>query len=156
VLDDAQRRRIPEQPAREHRAPLQFLVGIGAIVGHHLDEGAFLLGLFPGQRALAGRQLDDDIADAFGLAGLEHDVLGQVVALVEQAERGDAVLHRGAVFAFHRRAGGGLLGERLGHLGRLLGAVGRIAGIAAGGEREDRQEGERPLHRRQASGDQAS
>jgi len=156
VLDDVERRRILEQPARKHRSPGHRLVRIGAIVGHDLDKSAFLLGLLPGQRAFAGRQLDDDVADTLGLARLEHHVLGQVVALVEQAQRGDAVLDRRAECAFHRRAGNRRLGDRLGDLGRFLGAIGRIAGIAAGGQQDKRQEGERPVHRLQASGDQAS
>jgi len=156
VLDDRERRRVLEQPTREYLAPGQRIAGLGALLGEDLHEGAFFLGLFPGQSPLAGGELDDDAADPLRFAGLQRDVLRQVVALVEQADHRDAVLDRRTVLAFDRRRAcrpGG--GDRLGNFGGLrFGIRGWLA--AAASQRSGEKKGDRPLHRIQASGDQAS
>ena len=80
--------------------PRQWLADFGAFLDEYLDERAFLVGVFPRRGALAAGEADDDVADAPGLAGLHHQILNDVVALVEQAERGDAVFDRRSEFAF--------------------------------------------------------
>ena len=55
----------------------------GAFLDEDLNESPHFGRAFPRQTALAAGQLDRDIADPLGLAGLEHHVLRQVVALVE-------------------------------------------------------------------------
>ena len=128
MLDHAERRRILEQPPRKHFVPGQRLIGAFTPFDEHLYKRPGFGRAFPRQRAFAGRQFDDHVADPFGLTHFEHHVLRQVVALVEQAQRGDAVFDRGAVFAFDHfgvRAGAG---KRFGDFGRhRLGRVIRAA-----------------------------
>lgn len=116
MLDDVERRTRLIEPAREDPAP--------AVVGPlyiDLDEGAGILEILPRRSLLAGAQADDDIADTRRFAGLQLDLARHAVALVEQAERRDAVLHR-------RRAG--IDCAALHRDGRYLrrGLVGRIGG----------------------------
>jgi len=152
MLDHVDRGRVLEQPSGEDLAPGQRLIGTFALLDEDLDEGAGFGRAFPRRGALASCQLDRDIADPLGLAGLEDDVLGIVGPLVEQAECGHAVFHRGAVFAFHHRAGNGLSRRNLGHFGGI--GLGPALPLA-GGQRQRRQQQERaPAH--QASGDHAS
>jgi len=49
---------------------------------------------FPRRGFLARTQADDDVADANRLAGFHRQVTRLAVALVEQAERRDALIHR--------------------------------------------------------------
>lgn len=102
-----------------------------------LDEGAGQLLDFPRRRRLAGAQADDDVARADCLTRLQREILLDAVALVEQADHGDALGHRSRA--------GRLAGHRLRDVHRLrLGArlgvalpLGRAFGIA-GGERRKR------------------
>jgi hypothetical protein len=55
--------------------PGQRLIGALALFDKHLREGSGFGRAFPRQRALAGRQLDDHVADPLGLAHLQHHVL---------------------------------------------------------------------------------
>ena len=120
MLDQIDRRRVLEQPAREGFHPDKRLRGIGALFNEHLNESANLGRIFPRQRFLAGRQLDKHIADAPRFAAFQHNVLFNIVAFVEQSEPCHAVFHRGAELAFHRRAAacaGGNADRNLGGLG---------------------------------------
>ena len=80
--------------------PRELFLGTGALFDEYLHESARFR-LFPWQRFFAGRQLDDHIADPARFAAFQHDVLRQVVALVEEAKGRHPVFHRGAEFAFH-------------------------------------------------------
>jgi hypothetical protein len=100
VLDDVERRRVLEQPAGKHLVPRQRLIRGGALLHENLDEGTHFRRIFPRQAALTIRQPNDDISDPACFAGLHHQVLGNVVALVEQAERCHPVLDRGAILTF--------------------------------------------------------
>ena len=134
--------------------PGQRLAGLGAFLHEKLDESTDFGRAFPGQGALAACQPDDDIAYPARFAGFHHQVLAFVVALVQQADRGDAVLDRCAELALHRRYADGRGGDGLGHFGRdRLGLI--VVAALAAGERGERHEDERPTHRDQASGDQA-
>jgi hypothetical protein len=118
VFDHVEAGRVLEQPAGKDLVPGQRLVGILALFDIDLDKGAGFGRVFPRQGAFAAGQLDHHVADPPGFAGLEHQVLLEVVALVEQAQRRDAVLDRGAVFAFHRRrAGRAARGNGIGDIG---------------------------------------
>jgi hypothetical protein len=151
VLDHVERGRVLEQPAGEDLAPGQLAVGIGPFLDEDLNEGPGLGRAFPRQGPLASGEPHHDVANPAGFAGLEHDVLGDVIALVEQAERGNAVLDRGAIFAFSRRdAGKG--SDSVGSVG--LRSIGLTA-AAAGGQQED-QAGRKQSPHDQASGLQAS
>ncbi|KZE10926.1 hypothetical protein AVT10_06130 [Sphingomonas hankookensis] len=50
--------------------------------------------LLPGRGAFACAQADDHVADARRLSGLQREVAGFAVALVEQADHRDALGHR--------------------------------------------------------------
>jgi len=62
----------------------------------HIDlhKGAGELVRFPGRGLVAGPEADDHIADPHRLARLQLEFARFAVALVEDAEHGDAVLHR--------------------------------------------------------------
>tara|TARA_R100001126_G_scaffold39925_2_gene22282 strand:+ start:1541 stop:2002 length:462 start_codon:yes stop_codon:yes gene_type:complete len=153
VFDHVQARRVLEQPAREHLAEL--VLG-PAFLDQQLDEGPGFARHFPRRSALAGLQADDHVAHALLVAGLQFEIAADIVALVEQAERGDAFRHRRA----DSRFGGRLHRQRV-----LLQLFGNVGGdgffgrfgllLAARGHRRHGQEGKRPAHRH-ASGDQAS
>jgi len=158
VLDDVQRRPLLVQPARKD--PLPALVELLDI---ELHERAGIMFLFPGRGLLAGAQADDHVADARRLAGLELDLTGNAVALVEQAEHSDALRHRGCALrridAGRQIDGddigrGGLLIER--GMRRRLGA-GRLVLLAATDGHEQRRD-RRATHQSadHASGIQAS
>jgi len=166
VLDDVERGRILEQPAREDLVPSQLLGRAAALFDEGLDEGALLLRLLPGKRLLASGDLDDEVADPACLARLHHQVLREVVALVEHAERDDAVLVRRTDLL----PLGSLRRPRL-HPGDRIGNAGvlhfrrRLSLAASCKERQDERRrksdgpAERSPHHRsapQASGDQAS
>jgi hypothetical protein len=157
VLDHAQRRGVPEQPARKHLAPGQWLIGARPLFDEQLDESAGLGRIFPRRGLLARGELDDGIADPPRFAALEDNVLRDVVALVEKAERCHAILDRCAEFAFDRRSRS--RGNRRTALGRL--GWRRRSLLAASGQHEHARKDERPGCRRcvrwhQASGTQAS
>jgi len=114
--------------------PGQRIARLGAFLDEDLHESAHFGRVFPGRGALARGQPDDDVADAARLARFEDDVLRQVVALVEEADRGHPVFHRGAIFAFDRARAHGRAGDGLGQAGGLgIGIFGRFT--AAAGQR---------------------
>jgi hypothetical protein len=81
-----------EQPAGKVAAP--FIVGGAADV--ELHKGPGFLHIFPRSGRLARLQADDGVARAQGVARLHGEVGGDAVALVEQADDGDALLHGSA------------------------------------------------------------
>jgi hypothetical protein len=137
MLDDAERGRSLEQPAGEDLAPGQGGFGVGPLFDEDLDECSGFLWLFPRQGAFTGCQPHHHVANPPRLARLEHDVAGQVVALVEQPERCDPVLDRGAIFAFDSR-GGSLGGNGIGNVGGF--GIGLIR-TAAGDQRQHGRQG---------------
>jgi len=60
-----------------------------------LDEGSGQRLQLPRRGGLAGPQANDGVLDPHRLAGPQRDVADDPVALVEQAEDGDPLLHRG-------------------------------------------------------------
>jgi hypothetical protein len=147
VLDDVERRRLLVEPAGED--PPELAVRAAHV---ELDEGTGQLLDFPGGGRLAGAQPHDHVADPDRLARPQRQVALEPVALVQQADHGDALRHR-------RRARS-QLGDGLGHVDRLVLDLGlalpvRIvrASRRAGGQRERRREaqhkGETP-HRDQS------
>jgi hypothetical protein len=130
VLDNVERRAFRIEPAGEDPGPI--LVGPLHV---DLDEGAGQLLVFPRRRRLAGAQADDDVLHADGLAGLQRQVADDAVALVEQAEHGNALGHR-------RHAG--LLGRGTRHFDGDGIALGRLVlSLAAGGEGDASSQGQR-------------
>jgi hypothetical protein len=91
VFDHIEAGRFAEQPAREHAGVLL----LAALADIDLHEGAGLLRHLPGCGALARRKPDDHRPDLAHLAGFEDDILRDIVALVEQADRRHALRHRG-------------------------------------------------------------
>lgn len=71
--------------------PDQRIAWASAFLDKHLHKGPGFGGTFPWQGSLASSQLDDNIADATRFARLHQQVLGQIVALVKQAQRGNPV-----------------------------------------------------------------
>jgi len=136
VFDDIERGRILEQPAGKHRTPGQRRLGIGMFFDINLHECTDLGGYFPGKGPLAGGNANYNITDPSRLAGLHHQILGQIVALVEQADRRHPVLDRRAEFRLNgRTCSDGRLRHRLGDVGRLGVGV-RIALARAGAQRQ--------------------
>jgi hypothetical protein len=88
MLDHVQRRGFLVKPAGEGAVP-------AAVAFPHvdLDERAGQLLLLPRRGGFACTQADDHVLPARGLAGMERDVLDDSVALVEDAEDGDALRH---------------------------------------------------------------
>jgi hypothetical protein len=105
-----------------------------ALADVDLHEGAHFLRQFPRRGALAGGQADDHRTDLARLAGLQCDLFGNIVALVEQADGRHAVLHRGrAVIGGLGLRCGGSSGGRRGRIERdALGL--RLAGAVTGGK----------------------
>ncbi|GAA4760129.1 hypothetical protein GCM10023306_00930 [Novosphingobium ginsenosidimutans] len=151
MLNHVERGRILEQPAGKDLAPRERALGICPLLDIDLNEGAGLGRAFPRQGPLAGCQPDHHIAHPARFARLEHDILGNVVALVEQAERGDAVLDRGAIFALYS-GNAGLRRHPFGNVSRR--SVG-IAAAVAGRQQQD-QAGRKQAPHGQASGLHAS
>jgi hypothetical protein len=122
VFDHVEARRFAEQPAREYPAVLRGT----AFADIDLNEGAGFLRQFPRRGAFARGQANDHRAERAALAGLEADVLTDIIALVEQAQHCDAFFHRGGAVIIDRcglpsLGGGG--GHRLGD--RNLDGLGR-------------------------------
>jgi len=151
MLHHAERGGVPEQPAGKDPAPFERSPGAGAFLDEDLGECPGFGRCFPGQGSFTGGKPHDDIADPSRLAGLEHDVLGQVVALVEQPQRRDTIPDRRAIFALDRHP------RRCRHLAdrRRQGLVAILAGIVAARQKHKQPEKRGALHA-QASGDQAS
>lgn len=151
MLNHVDRRRVLEQPAGKDLAPGQLTFGIGAFFNEDLNKGPGFCRPLPRQGPFAGGKPDDNIANPPGLARFQNDVLDDVVALVQQAQRGHPVLDRRAIFALHcrsRRLGANRLRDvRRGGIG--------IAAAATGGQQQG-QAGRKQAPHGQASGLHAS
>jgi hypothetical protein len=152
MLDHIQAGRILEQPAGKNLAPGQRLIGAGPFLDEHLHKGANFARALPGHTALTTGELDRDVADPLGLASFQDHVLRQVVAFVEQAERRDPILDRGAIFALDHFARNALAGRFLGHFSGL--GVSSAAALAGSQSQRGQQQERESTH--QASGDHAS
>lgn len=91
MLDDVAFGPFPEQPARKDAVP--FIVAL--ILDGQLDEGARFGRIFPRRRGFARAQPHDRPAHARCLAGLHLEVADEAVALVQQPDDRDALVHRG-------------------------------------------------------------
>jgi len=116
--------------------PGQLLVRGGAFFHEDLHEGALFLRTFPRQRLLARGDLDHQVAQALGLTRLHHQVLCQVVAFVEDAQRDHAVLVGRAQLLALRRLGRASLHAGNGIGDRSVLHFGRRLTLAAGGKRQ--------------------
>jgi len=96
VLNHIERRVVLEQPAGKHLVPGQPLGCASTFFYVELDERTGLGRIFPRWGVLTGRDTNNDVADALRFATLELQVLDDVVALVEQADRCHPVLDRSA------------------------------------------------------------
>jgi len=136
MLDDVERRRLLVEPSGEDAAELPLRVA------HvELDERAGELLNLPGRAGLAGAQPHDHVADAERLAGAHLKLARDAIALVEKADHGDALRHRGGA---GREPGDGLrnidrLRLGLGLCALLVLPLGHLA-PATGGKRERRRQ----------------
>jgi hypothetical protein len=89
VLDDVERRRLLVEPPGKH--PLELAARVADV---ELDKGPGQLLHLPWSSLLAGAQPHDDVANASRLSRLKLDVAPDPVALVEEAQDGDALRHR--------------------------------------------------------------
>lgn len=151
MFDHVDRRRVLEQPSRKDLAPGQLAFGIRAFLNKNLHKGPGFGRAFPRQGAFAGGQTDNHVADALRLARLQDNVLRDVVPLVQQAQRGHAILHRGAILALYgcRR---NLRTDPLRNFSRR--SIGITAAIAS--RQQQDQTGRKQAPHGQASGLQAS
>jgi len=157
VLDHVAVGPLAENPARKD--PVPFVVAL--VLHRQLHERARLGRIFPRRRLLACAQPHDRAAHPRGIAGLHFEIADEAVALVEQADDGDAIGHRGrafdaADFLWHAFGFGDL--RRLVAAARL-GRLGPVAGAERdGGDRRQSQRRGQPLHRsaHSAPGRQAS
>lgn len=156
MLDHVALGALLEDPAREDAIP--FVVAL--ILHRQLDEGAGFGRIFPRRGLFARAQPHDDAADARGLAGLHLQIADKSVALVEQAEHRDALVHRGRALDtadFLPNALG--LGELRARLARPFATIAAIARAERRRreERQQRQTGKSAAHEAQsAPGRQAS
>jgi hypothetical protein len=157
MLDDVAVGPLAENPARKDAIP--FVVAL--ILHRQLDESTRFGRIFPRRGRLARAQPDDRAADARRFAGLHLEIADEPVALVEQADDGDAVGHRRRAFDatnFLRHAFG------FGNLRRLIAAARLRRRVpVAGAERQRGEHGQpggrgQPGHRsaHSAPGRQAS
>lgn len=91
VLDHVALGALLEQPARKDAIP--FVVAL--VLHRQLHEGAGFGRILPRRGLFARAQPHDRTADARGLARLHLELADEAVALVEQAEHRDALVHRG-------------------------------------------------------------
>jgi hypothetical protein len=89
MLDHVERRRLLVEPTRKRAVP-----ALVRPLHVDLNERASQLFGFPGRRRFARTQAHDHVLPADRLAGAQGDVLDDPVALVEEAEDGDALRHR--------------------------------------------------------------
>jgi hypothetical protein len=94
VLDDIAVGAFAENPARKDAPP--FVVAL--ILHRQLDKGAGFGRILPRRGLLARAQPDDRPADPRSFAGFHLKLADQPVPLVEQADDGDALGHRGRAF----------------------------------------------------------
>ncbi|KQN06574.1 hypothetical protein ASE85_19830 [Sphingobium sp. Leaf26] len=133
-----------EQPAGKIAPPL----AIGAAAHVQLHEGAGFLHIFPWRAGFARLQPDDRIAHAQRFARLHRQIAGQAVALVQQADDGAPLGHRGT----RRRAVRHGADRRALHLDRPALVGGGHVRLATGGQRQRAgQERQRRQDRRDAS-----
>jgi hypothetical protein len=85
---------LPENPARKDAAP--FVVAL--VLHRQLDESPRFGRVFPRRGHFARAHPHDRAADAHRRAGLHLEFANQPVALVEQADDGDALGHRRRAF----------------------------------------------------------
>ncbi|KTE29311.1 hypothetical protein ATE62_21090 [Sphingopyxis sp. HIX] len=144
MLDHVALGAFAKDPARKDAVPLV----VALILYRQLDEGAGLGRIFPRRGRLAGAQPHDRTADARAVAGLHLEIADQPVALVEQADDGDALRHRGRALDAADLGGHTLgLGDRLD--GGAAIALGRAA-VAAGERRRGEQRDQRGRDRARA------
>jgi hypothetical protein len=105
----------------------------------NLDKGAGELLVFPRRGRLAGAQTHEDVLPSRRLTRSQRDVLNDAVALVEDAEHGDALRHR-SYASLVGRGGRGAVGRRPVTGLRLVGAIAR-----GRGQREHERNGD-PFH----------
>ena len=94
MLDHVALGALAEQPTRKDAIP--FVVAL--VLHGQLDEGAGLGRIFPRRGLFARTQAHDRAADASGFAGLHLDLADEPVALVEQAQHRNALIHRCRAF----------------------------------------------------------
>ena len=152
MFHHVQRRGIAEQPAGKYLPPGHGIRRFWPLLNKNLNKRARFGRLFPGQGALAGRQPHDYIADPPRLAGFHHQILGQIIALVEQANRRHPVLDRRAEFAFCRWPGNRHCLDRLrdGLVGRRCITAGIAAGCQCPRQRPGHGNGQKPGRSRAA------
>jgi len=131
---------IAEQPAGKDPAPLRLRIGIGSFANRDLDESARFRRVFPRGGAFTRREAQDDIAEAARFARAHFHFAGDVVALVQQAERGNAFLKRGRA-AIIRIGGHGGPRARPGQFFRHFRRFFLLFGRAAIAAREKQQGG---------------
>jgi hypothetical protein len=152
VLDDIERGRVLEQPARKHLAPGERLADRGPLLDEDLREGTGFRRILPRCSALARGELDDDVVDPLRFARLKLQLAGQVVAFVEQTKGGDPLGQRGNALLLLRRPAP--RHRRLRRVGALLAELdpwGKLGLAFAGGERQRGQRQRQvaaPPHRR--------
>ncbi len=93
MLHDVQFGPFAEQPAG--KATLPFAI---TFEREELDERAGICGHFPSRGLFAGTQAHHGTANADGFARLHFKVTHNAVALVQQADHGDALGHRRGAF----------------------------------------------------------
>ena len=132
MLDDVERRAFLIQPARKYPFP-----DSAGLLDVKLDEGPGQPFILPRRGRVARPQAHHRVAETDRLPRLQRDVADDAVALVEQAEDGDALAHRGD--AGHRldRARN-VDRHRIGAVDRLLG-LGREP-VAPRAQRQQRQQ----------------
>jgi len=151
MFDDIALGSFLEQPARKDARHLAFAIG-----DENAHERPGFGRRFPRRRGFAGAQLNDDVADAARLSGLEFEIPRQSVALVEQAEHRNPLCHRRDPGKIACRGGKFFSPERFGHVGVAFAFLGKIAGAAAAEQRQRAQRCNGEPHRDHPSGDQAS
>jgi len=132
VLDDVAAGRIAEQPAGKDLVPPP--LALGRVIAHEdLNERPGFARHFPRRGPLARGEAHDHIAHAARFAGRHLEVLRQVVALVQQAERGHAFFHRRRLDLARRALGCGVVARPKGGRGIARGACCRaVASLGLG------------------------
>jgi hypothetical protein len=151
VFDHRHCRGVLEHPRREDLAPATGIITLA--FDQNLHEGTGFLRHFPRRGPLAGRHADNDVTRAARFTRLHHQILSDIVALVEQADRGNTLDHRGCAFDLGGDARGVAGPQFLRDFGRHSLRLGRFA--AAGRQRQSAEENRRRAHP-QASGLHAS
>jgi len=123
VLDDVERRRFLEQPARKHPGP-----GLVGPLHVDLNEGAGQLLFLPRCRHLAGAEADHDALPPHRLAGVKRNVLDDPVTLIENPELRDPLPHRRDARLIGARGRGGVADDRLSRIAIIVTASARRHG----------------------------